>query len=219
MTLQGPQSKGGDVHSRDRMGSGFGGMRRYCRRSRQRGFTYLGLLFLVVIVTLALAGVATVWHTIVQREREAELLFVGKQLSRAIESYYRQSPGGPQLPRSLEDLLLDERFPMVRRHLRRIYRDPMTGSTEWGLVTLGDRVAGIHSLSKDKPIKSAGLDRPGFAEAESYEDWKFVFADALNKKQDTAAGPGKEVLPAGQTGGSGVRPQATQANAPGASTR
>ncbi len=201
------------------MGSGFRRIRRYDRRSRQRGFTYLGLLFLVVIVTLALVGVATVWHTVVQRERETELLFVGEQFSRAIESYYRQSPGGPQLPSSLEDLLLDERFPMVRRHLRRIYRDPMTGSTEWGLVKLGDRVAGIHSLSKDKPIKSAGLDRPGFAEAQSYEDWKFVFADPLNRKADTAPSPDKGVLPAGRNGGSGLPPQDAQANAPGPLTQ
>jgi len=163
--------------------------------------------------------VATVWQTIVQREREVELLFVGEQFSRAIESYYRQSPGGPQLPRSLDDLLLDERFPMVRRHLRRIYRDPMTGSTEWGLVRLGDRIAGIHSLSKDQPIKSAGLDRPGFAEAKSYEDWKFVFADALKKTADTAPGPGKVVLPAGGTSGSGLPPQDTRANGPGPSAQ
>jgi len=185
------------VDSGESMDYGFRATRRYHRCGRQRGFTYLGLLFLVVVVTLALSGVATVWHTIAQREREAELLFVGEQISRAIENYYRQSPGRAQLPRSLQDLLLDDRFPFVRRHLRRIYRDPMTGSTEWGLVMLGDRVAGVYSLSKDKPIKFAAPDRRGFTEAESYEEWKFVRPGLLNNRPDTAAAATGTVLPGG----------------------
>ena len=157
------------VDSGESMDYGFRATRRYHRCGRQRGFTYSGLLFLVVLVTLALSGVATVWHTIAQREREAELLFVGEQISRAIESYYRQSPARAQLPRSLQDLLLDDRFLFVKRHLRRIYRDPMTGSTEWGLVMLGDGVTGIYSLSTDKPIRFVIPERPGFAGAESYQ--------------------------------------------------
>ncbi|UCH47069.1 MAG: type II secretion system protein [Betaproteobacteria bacterium] len=152
----------------------------------QSGFTYIGLLFLVAIVTFALSGVATVWHTMAQREREAELLFIGEQFSQAIESYYRWSPGGPQLPRSLDDLLRDDRFPMVRRHLRRIYRDPMTGSTDWGLVMEGDRIAGVHSLSKRKPIRVAGFDRREFEEAESYEDWRFVYSRARQSRRNVA---------------------------------
>jgi type II secretory pathway pseudopilin PulG len=94
----------------------------------QHGFTYIGLLFFVVIVTFALSGLATAWHTMAQREREAELLFVGEQFRRAIESYFLQSPGRSKLPASLDDLLLDERHPVTKRHLRRLYRDPMTGS-------------------------------------------------------------------------------------------
>ena len=154
---------------------------------KQSGFTYIGLLFLVVIVTFALSGVATVWHTMAQREREAELLFIGEQFSQAIESYYRWSPGGPQLPRSLNDLLRDDRFPMARRHLRRIYRDPMTGSTDWGLVMEADRIAGVHSLSKRKPIRVAGFDRREFEEAESYEDWQFVYSRARKRRPNVAA--------------------------------
>jgi len=147
----------------------------------QTGFTYLGLLFFVVVVGVAIAAVGTVWHTTLQRERETQLLFVGEQFSRAIESYYRQSPGAGQFPKALADLLLDDRFPVVRRHLRRLYRDPMTGSSEWGLVTVGGRIVGVYSLSEDNPIKTAGLDRPGFAEAQSYQDWKFVFNDTQSK--------------------------------------
>jgi hypothetical protein len=42
----------------------------------------------------------------------------------------------------------------MQRYLRRIYRDPMTSKTEWGLVQSVDgRIMGVHSLSKDKPLK------------------------------------------------------------------
>ncbi|UCD69592.1 MAG: type II secretion system protein [Betaproteobacteria bacterium] len=141
----------------------------------QHGFTYIGLLFFVVIVTFALSGLATAWHTKAQREREAELLFVGEQFRRAIESYFLQSPGRSKLPASLDDLLLDERHPVTKRHLRRLYRDPMTGSTEWGLVRIGDGIAGVYSLSDGRPFRTARFQSEQFAEAETYQDWKFVF--------------------------------------------
>lgn len=174
--------------------------------SDQAGFTYLGLLFLVAVIGVAIASIGTVWHTTQQRERETQLLFVGEQFSRAIESYYRQSPGAGQFPKALEDLLLDQRFPVVRRHLRRIYRDPMTESAEWGLVTVGDRIVGVYSLSEDKPIRTAGLDRPAFAEAQTYRDWKFVFNDS-QPKQPGASSPGTVPAQAAPTTAGHPEPQ------------
>src|SRR4249919_429740 len=88
------------------------------RPAREAGFTYLGVLFVVVAFGLGLASVALVWRTAVQREREAELLFVGKQYRQAIASYY--ASGQREFPARLEDLLLDPRFPDVKRHLRRL---------------------------------------------------------------------------------------------------
>ena len=70
-----------------------------------------------------------------QREKERELLFIGNQFRQAIERYYERSPGElKKYPASLEELLKDNRFVTTQRHLRRIYRDPMTGNTEWGMV-------------------------------------------------------------------------------------
>lgn len=166
--------------------------RQHCERRKERGFTYVGVMFLVVLVTLALSSVATVWQRASQREREAELLFAGDQIARAIESYYRRSPGKPQFPRSLEDLLLDNRYPVVVRHLRRIYRDPMTGSTEWGLVKVADRIVGVHSLSTAKPIKTAGFDQRDFEGAETYEDWKFVLKERPRQAVGTTARGGSD---------------------------
>ena len=126
---------------------------------RSRGFTYIGLLIAVVLLGIGLALVGEVWNTAVKRDRERELLFVGDQFRQAIGRYYESSPGVKQYPRKLEDLLEDKRFPVMKRYLRRIYLDPMTGKADWGLVMQGDQILGVYSPSKDTPIKVASTWR------------------------------------------------------------
>lgn len=144
---------------------------------RDGGFTYLGVLFLVAILGLGLAGASQSWSVASQRSRERELLWVGTQYARALQSYYQQSPGLRQYPRRLEDLLEDNRFPAPRRHLRRLYPDPISRSTRWGLVNTPDgRIAGVYSLSEEAPWKRANfpLRWEGFAGRRKYSEWKFV---------------------------------------------
>jgi type II secretory pathway pseudopilin PulG len=155
------------------------------------GFTYLALLFAVAIMAAGLASVGEVWRTVLQREKEAQLLFVGEQFRRAIGSFYEYPAAERRYPRSLEELLLDPRHPGVLRHLRRIYGDPMTGKPEWGLVTAPDgQIVGVFSLSEDEPIRRRFLDPyRGFANASHYSDWKFVYTGG-QAVAETAAGPG-----------------------------
>jgi type II secretory pathway pseudopilin PulG len=99
--------------------------------ARMRGFGYIGLLILVAMMSVALAGAGEVWHTAQQREKEQELLFAGGQFRRAIAQYYANTPGKARhYPLQLEELLKDPRYPGVRRYLRKIYLDPMTGRAE-----------------------------------------------------------------------------------------
>ena len=44
---------------------------------RQAGFSYMGLLAIIAIAGIGMAGTGLVWHQDAQREREKELLFVG----------------------------------------------------------------------------------------------------------------------------------------------
>jgi type II secretory pathway pseudopilin PulG len=160
-------------------------------RARQRGFTYIGLLIMVAIMSAGLAYAGIVWETAAKREREAQLLFVGEQYRRAIGSYYESSPGGAkQYPARLEDLLDDGRHPTTRRHLRRLFRDPITGSAEWGLVRGGERVIGVYSRSGDAPLKKANFKRAGeeFSAAASYTGWRFVYAPSEADVTTTTAG-------------------------------
>ncbi len=141
------------------------------------GWVLLALLFLLAALATGMAAIGTVWATLDRREKEAELLFVGEQFRRAIESYHASGPGPDHsYPPSLEELLQDRRFPMPVRHLRRLYPDPMTGQPEWGLVRdARGGITGVYSLSEDKPMKEAGFppQQEGFAGATSYRDWVF----------------------------------------------
>jgi type II secretory pathway pseudopilin PulG len=153
---------------------------RHCSEPGRRGIgglVLLALLIFLALVSLATALAAEVWATTRQRDREAELLFVGDQYRRAIESYWRATPGRVKvLPRSLAVLLQDDRFPVPVRHLRRLYADPITGE-DFVLLRQGGAVAGVLSPSKAAPLKIAGFPPRyrQFEAATSYEQWQFIF--------------------------------------------
>jgi type II secretory pathway pseudopilin PulG len=145
----------------------------------QGGFTYLVLLFSVALSGAALAAVGTWWSQEAQREKEAELIDIGDQFRRAIGNYYERSPGTvKRYPRKLEELVFDTRYLTIQRHLRRVYRDPMTGEAKWGIVTAPDGgIMGVHSLSEMKPIKTAGFggQNADLADKSRYSEWRFVY--------------------------------------------
>jgi type II secretory pathway pseudopilin PulG len=183
------------------------------RAVRERGFTYLGVLLLVAVLGAVLAGTATVWHTLNQRDKERELLFVGHEFRKAIGLYYERSPGGAkQYPRELEDLLLDKRQPALARYLRRVYVDPITGRKQWGLVRgPGGGIRGVYSLGAGTPIKTGNFDEEdkSFEGASSYADWKFVYNPALASPL-----PKPAVAPAGPSSPAPVPPDAASASSP-----
>lgn len=193
------------------------GSQRSARARAQWGFTYIWMLLLIALMGVGMTIAADVQTTTSRRDREKELLAIGRQFRTALASYYEarlptasggmpsgiatgQSVSGPSpaaggahppgaggqpayppqndprgYPGSLEELLKDERFPGVRRHLRKVFVDPMTGKAEWGLVKVSGRIVGIHSLSTAVPIKQAGFEgeEQAFTGAQSYTEWVF----------------------------------------------
>jgi type II secretory pathway pseudopilin PulG len=142
-----------------------------------RGLVLLALLIMLVLVGVGALGAAEVWSTTLKRERETELLFIGNQYRRAIQSYWKMTPGRRAYPPSIDVLLTDNRFPNPVHHLRRVYRDPMTESGEFEPILQANALIGIHSVSTDAPIKVANFAAPykQFEKAESYAQWQFVF--------------------------------------------
>lgn len=158
-------------------------------RSRPRGFTYLGVMFIVSVLAMTAAMAGSVWSTAQRRENERELLFVGRQYQLAIEHYRSRSTGGvPQYPGSLDDLLLDPRAPRVQRDLRQRYPDPVTHTREWGVIRLPDGgIVGVHSLSDRSPLKRNWNDAGvAFPQAKRYSDWRFIAPSAVEMLASSA---------------------------------
>jgi type II secretory pathway pseudopilin PulG len=185
------------------------------RAGRHRGFTYLGLLLAVALMAAGLAAIGEVASTAAKREKEAELLFAGDQIANAIAQYAAISPGAQQYPPSLEDLLADKRYPNVRRHLRRVYPDPMTGRADWGLVRgTGGGIVGIHSQSMARPLKTANFPKgyESFVGATTYAAWRFAPAaggSPVASKSAVPSGPGGPLRGLTQPGPTSPQPGVT----------
>ncbi|MCA3176739.1 MAG: type II secretion system protein [Burkholderiales bacterium] len=145
----------------------------------QFGFSYLWVLLLVALMGVALDIVIEIDTTLSQRDKEKSLIATGRQFQRAIASYYetQQAGGKKEYPSSLEDLLLDPRYPNVKRHLRKVFVDPITGKADWGVIRVGGRIVAIHSLSQSKPIKQENFEPEfgHFQNAQKYSDWIFAY--------------------------------------------
>lgn len=144
----------------------------------QGGFTMIAVLAASFLLALASQQVVRVVSQQAQRDREAELLRIGGELARAISDYHDQSPGTvKEWPQSLEVLTNDRRFVTLRRHLRRVYDDPISRSGEWGLVMAqGGGIVGVYSRSSQRPIRTAGAELKAFGveSADTYSGWKFL---------------------------------------------
>ena len=157
--------------------------------SRQRGFTYVGLIVLVAIIGLVGAATVKLESLLRRAEAEQELLETGAEFTRALRSYAAATPRGqPTQPPSLKELLRDPRFPEPRRHLRKVYIDPITGKAEWGILYLADEtgVIGVYSLSDSAPLKVANFDYrfQNFEHRERISEWAFTMSG-----QATRPGP------------------------------
>lgn len=133
---------------------------------RQRGFTYIMLLWWVAISGVLLAALGQQWLIESRRQKEAELVFRGRQIGLALRAYRDSSPEGlPKAPASLSELLEDKRGPKPQRHLRQLWPDPITGMP-WALELQAGRIASVHSSSRAAPIKPPeGVER--------YDQWRF----------------------------------------------
>ena len=146
---------------------------------RQQGFTYLSLVILLAIMGLVGAAALKVESLLARAAAEQELLEIGAAFSAALDSYAAATPRGkPPQPPTLQDLLKDNRFPGIRRHLRKVFVDPISGKAEWGITYLGDKVGviGVYSLSQAQPLKLANFDArfQNFENKTHYADWKFT---------------------------------------------
>jgi type II secretory pathway pseudopilin PulG len=98
------------------------------RRSRRRaedGFMMAAMLVAIAVMMIAMTAALPVMSTAARREKETELIFRGRQYSRAIGAYQRKYGGAS--PPSIDELV-NQRF------LRKKFKDPITDE-DFVLVT------------------------------------------------------------------------------------
>jgi len=168
------------------------------RRARGRGFTYIAVLFALALLASGLALLGEMWDRSQRREKEAELLHIGTAYQRAIMLYYEGPPGGlRRFPRQLADLVKDDRYPGIRRYLRKLYPDPMTGG-DWALMRAPDGgIMGVFSTATQTPLKTGifRLADRGLAGASSYADWKFFYQPTPVVVPSLVAAPAAPAVP------------------------
>ncbi len=147
--------------------------------TRQRGATYLLLLFILALLAAGSATWAERWQVAMQRERETELLFRGQQLRDALQHFHDHTPeGAAPWPAQLDELLLDARHQPPVVHLRRLYADPFSGRPDWALLRNAQGgIVGLHS-SVDRPaLRRQGLPTGVHASHgpnPKTSDWQFM---------------------------------------------
>lgn len=128
---------------------------RFERRGDERGFTFVELLVVTTILIILASAVMPLAKVTVQREREAELRRALREMRTAIDKYkdavdmnqiggFDNKVGSEGYPPTLETLVegvtrMNDASGTKLRFLRRIPRDPMTNSTEWGMRAYQDK--------------------------------------------------------------------------------
>jgi type II secretory pathway pseudopilin PulG len=101
------------------------------RLSAHEGYLMVALLVAMSIMAIMMSAALPAWHTLAQREKEAELVFRGEQYARAIGLYQRRVANAQ--PPSI-DFLVEQRF------LRKKYKDPITND-DFQIVTSASAVS------------------------------------------------------------------------------
>ena len=123
------------------------------RRKRQRGMTLIELIVAFTILTLLTTMAVPLARYKVQRDKERELVYDLREIRTAIDKFKDDMDSGKigpakldsdNYPESLKQLVdgikatgaVDKKI----KYLRRIPKDPMTNSFDWGLRSTRDDV-------------------------------------------------------------------------------
>ncbi|HUM01898.1 MAG TPA: type II secretion system protein [Thermoanaerobaculia bacterium] len=119
-----------------------------CPRSSTRGYTLVFLLVGMTVMAVLIAAVLPLASAEAQRDKEQELIFRGLQYAEGIRNFKRRYA---RYPNSLKEM-----FEIRPRTLRKLWKDPITNSNDWGLIT---STAGAPALGP--PVSGPGAVPPG----------------------------------------------------------
>ena len=122
-------------------------------RRKTSGFTLVGVVVGIAILTILIAAVAPSIATIVQRDKEIELVFRGKQYARAILAFQRRYG---RYPNKLEEL-----EKIKPRSIRQLWKDPMTNTADGWTVIIAGTPDALPMSSGPLPPAGGMPGRPG----------------------------------------------------------
>ena len=157
-----------------------------------KGYVLIILMMAVLVLAIGLTVAIPVYQTELQREKEAELIFRGRQYVEAVRLFQIKTPGS--YPSSFKEL-------EEKKFVRRLYKDPMTEKGEWNVVLLlgqpgqsgsegvqkvlvapesalpsiqNPMILGVVSSSTQKSIKL-------YYDQDSYDKWLFTYGQDPEK--------------------------------------
>ncbi len=98
-------------------------------RRGERGFTLVGVVVAIAIIVILLAAVGPTVATIIERDREKELIFRGKQYARAVLAFQKRYG---RFPNELKEL-----SKVKPRSIRKLWKDPMCNCDDWQVIIVG----------------------------------------------------------------------------------
>jgi type II secretory pathway pseudopilin PulG len=117
-------------------------------RSGESGYVLLAVMLAVTLVLVALSIELPRIAQQIKREKEEELVHRGKDYATAVKRFVHKNGG--RYPLSVEQLEDTNHI----RFLRKRYKDPMTGESDWKMVHAGEAQINI-------PTPKPGLSGPG----------------------------------------------------------
>ncbi len=211
--------------------------------SREAGYTLVVFVMIIAVMAIMMAAAVEIVSFQAQREREAELIFRGRQYVEAIRLYKQKYGRNP--------MRMKELWEADPRVLRQKWKDPITDSEEWDVIFLGQEGGGLRvpggrgrgrqptptrtPVFERERVGGGGGEKVGpiigvrsFSTKQSikiyegrtnYNDWKFVLQEV---EQQPPRGPRDDRLPLEDVvtptpigGQSGGRPDGSPDGPPG----
>ncbi len=101
--------------------------------SGEKGATFLTILVMLFLLAIFLLWAVQPASTVMQREKEAELIFRGEQICEALRNYQKENGGA--FPTELKELL--KQGPKKVPYLRKLYRNPFDPEGKWYYLAPG----------------------------------------------------------------------------------
>lgn len=96
---------------------------------REAGYNLVFLMVMITLLNILIAKALPLWSAVIQREKEAELIFRGMQYAEALRVYEMRTGA---LPTKLEQLV-----EVKPRCIRKLWKNPMSEDGSWLLIPPG----------------------------------------------------------------------------------